>query len=114
MRIIQVPEGQGALGNFHASRQFSHCQSFRTKVALLNNALHAPRKLLIDLGDELPGIPEIETSGTERTGRHAEPAADATMKIHQHNAVGAFKGCLGRASPDTGGFFAVVAKCQKR
>jgi len=41
----------------------------------------------IDFANKRPRIPKVETSGTERAGRHAKAASDAAVKIHKHNAV---------------------------
>ena len=85
-------------------------QTFGTQVAFFNHSFASGGKFRCYFCDKGPGIPEVETSGTIGAGSHAESASDTAMKIHEHNAVFPFKGCLGRACLDTGGIFAMVAK----
>ena len=93
--------------------KFSLGQAFCTEITFFHNTLGAGGEVGIGLFDEGTGIPEVETSGTIGAGSHAEPAADAAMVVHEHDAVFAFEGGLGRAGLGAGGFLAMVTGNQE-
>src|SRR5574337_1241297 len=113
--VLEIAEDQGVLGRrLHAGRLFPDGQTLGAEGALLHHALGTGRIFPVrQLGFQIgrrPRIAVVEAARAVGTGRHAEPAADAAVHVHHHDAVLlALERRLGRADPDAGRFFAVVA-----
>ncbi len=99
----------GALAGFDAGRCAALVDAVHAQRAAFDAAL-AARHLGLLVGERLVH----EGACLVRAGHHAIAAADATVAVDQHDAVGALEGRAGRAHVDAGRLGAVLAHHRQR
>ncbi len=102
MGIIQITKDNGSrpLAGLYTGRFLSEGQSFTAEIALFYNTAHPTGELIVVFLEIGTRIFPVETSRPIGTGGHTEATADATMKVHGHNAIFFhLEGRLGRTGP---------------
>ena len=84
------------------------------KLHFSTTPLHRVWKVWVDLRDERPRVAVIHASRPVRARGHTEPAPDAAVIIHHHDAVRPLECGFCRADPHAWRVVAVVAEDRKR
>ena len=109
--IVQIPYIQRAAtlpgARLDARRHFAGIQPMRAQVACFRDTVGPFGELFIR---PFFGFLHIEITRIVWAGDHAVPAADASVVIHNYDAVVAFIGSLDRADLRARGIVAVIAQ----
>lgn len=87
MRIVEIAENHGAVRSFHARRQFAGGQTLGAEGAFFHHPAHAHGVVGVHLFHIVLRVTEVEAARAVGAAGHAETAADATVRIHDHHAV---------------------------
>jgi len=98
------------MATFDTRRALPSTQTLFAEVALLDNAFGTSGKGRVDVHKVGARVDEIEAARVVGTGRHAVPAANASMPVHHDDAVSALPRSSGGTNLRTGRIAAVVAK----
>ena len=112
VRVIQVAKDHGlaiATG-FDTGGEFANTDALGAKITFFDDTAGTPREIGIQHLDELFRVAPVEAPAAIRAGRHAEPATDAAMIVHNDDTIFVAESRLGGAGPHTGRAVAMIAE----